>query len=72
MVQEGAADADPETMPLGSGMLMHEGDPQIVDAGIAAMPPAVRPVIRELAAEAFAAHSLRVHGTATPARSTEL
>jgi len=72
IVEKEAADADPATLPLGFGMLMYEGDPEVVDAAIATMPDQVRPVIRKLAAQAFAEHSRLVHGTATPPRSTEL
>jgi hemerythrin-like domain-containing protein len=72
MVQAGASDVDPETLPLAFGMAMYEGDPEIVDGAIANMPPEARQVIRTLAVDAFAAHSERIHGTATPPRSTEL
>jgi hypothetical protein len=72
MVQAGSSDVDPESLPLAFGMALYEGDPEIVDAAIANMPPEARQVIRELAVDAFAAHSERVHGTATPPRSTEL
>ena len=72
IVEKEAADVDPASLPLGFGMLMYEGDPEVVDAAIATMPEQVRPVIRELAAQAFAEHSRLVHGTATPPRSTEL
>ena len=72
MVAKGAADADPEQLPLGFGMLMYECDPEIIDRAIASMPADARPVMRQLAAQAFADHSLRVHGTTTPPRSTEL
>jgi len=72
IVEKEAADVDPASIPLGFGMLMYEGDPEVVDAAIATMPEQVRPVIRELAARAFAEHSRLVHGTATPPRSTEL
>jgi hemerythrin-like domain-containing protein len=72
MVAKGAADADPEEWLLGFGMLMYEGDPGIIDRAIANMPADTRPVIRQLAPQAFADHSMRVHGTATPPRSTEL
>ena len=68
IVEKEAADVDPATVVLGFGMLMYEGDPEVVDAAIATMPEQVRPVIREVAAQAFAEHSLRVHGTATPPR----
>jgi hemerythrin-like domain-containing protein len=72
MVQAGAGEADPEAMPLMLGMVMYEGDPEIIDAIIGNMPPEVRPVIGQLAADAFAAHSERIHGTPTPPRSTEI
>jgi hemerythrin-like domain-containing protein len=72
MVQQGAADADPAGLTLGFGMLMYEGDPEVIDHAIANMPPAARPVIKQLARQAFADHSRLVHGTATPPRSTEL
>jgi hemerythrin-like domain-containing protein len=72
MVQKGSADADPASLPLGFGMMMYEGDPEIVERALAAMPGNVRPVVAELAAQAFAEHSLAVHGTSTPPRSTEL
>lgn len=72
IVRMGAANADPDGLPLGFGMLMYEGDPEIIERAIAGMAAEARPVIRELAAQAFAEHSQRIHGTATPPRSTEL
>jgi hemerythrin-like domain-containing protein len=72
IVEKEAADVDPASLPLSFGMLMYEGDPEVVDAAIATMPEPVRPVIRALAARAFAEHSLLIHKTATPPRSTEL
>ena len=53
-------------------MLMYEGDPDSIDQAIASMPADTRPVIRQLAAQTFVAHSLLVHRSATPPRSTEL
>ena len=64
--------ADPAQSPLTIGLLMYEGDPHSIDRFIAAMAADARPVIRQLAAKTFADHSQRVHGTATPARSTAL
>ena len=64
--------ADPTQFPLTFGLLMYEGDPHSVDQAIASMPVDARPVIRQLAAKTFADHSQRVHGTATPPRSTDL
>ena len=50
LVQKGAADADPAQLPLLFGMLMYEGDPEIIERALAAMPADVRPVIATLAA----------------------
>ena len=72
MVQKGSADADPTQLPLGFGMLMYEGDPEVIDRALAAMPTDSRPVITAMASQAFAEHSRAVHGTPTPPRSTEL
>jgi hemerythrin-like domain-containing protein len=67
-----SAAVDPDHLPLMLGMLMYEGDPESVEQVIATMSADTGAVIRELAAPTFAAHSQRVHGTATPPRSTEL
>lgn len=72
MVQKGAADAAPAELPLAFGMLMYEGDPEIIERALGAMPSDVRPVLAELAPQTFAEHSRAVHGTPTPPRSTEL
>ena len=72
LVQKGSADADPAQLPLLFGMLMYEGDPEIIERALAAMPADARPVIAALAAQTFAEHSRAVHGTPTPPRSTEL
>jgi iron-sulfur cluster repair protein YtfE (RIC family) len=67
-----SAAVDPDHLPLMLGMLMYEGDPESVEQVIAAMSADAGHVVRPLAAPTFAAHSQRVHGTATPPRSTEL
>jgi Hemerythrin HHE cation binding domain len=64
--------ADPAQFPLTIGLLLYEGDPHSIDQFIASMPAHARPGIRQLAAKTFAHHSQRVHGTATPPRSTDL
>ncbi|MEV4754529.1 hemerythrin domain-containing protein [Micromonospora sp. NPDC049559] len=69
MVNEGAAAASPETLPLMFGMVTYEGDPEVIQEIVSHMPADVRPVIEDLAARAFASYSERVHGTATPPRS---
>jgi hypothetical protein len=72
IVREGVAGADPEAMPLAFGMLMYEGDPEVVEISLAKMPPETRAAVRRLGPQAYAAHAERIHGTATPPRSTEL
>jgi hemerythrin-like domain-containing protein len=64
--------ADPAQFALIVGLLIYEGDPHSIDQYVAAMPADARPGIRQLAAKTFADHSQRVHGTATPPRSTDL
>jgi hemerythrin-like domain-containing protein len=73
MIQASAAEhLAPADMPLMFGMTMYEGDPEIVAAAICNMPDEIGPIIRRTAAQAFATHAEKVHGTATPPRSTEL
>jgi hemerythrin-like domain-containing protein len=66
MIADGAGDADPAQIPLIFGMMAYEADPAVVRDIIAQMPPEVSGVIGDLAARAYAAHALRVHGTETP------
>ena len=72
LIQAAAVDLVPVDMPLEFGMIMYEGDPEIVDVAVSNMPEELRPVIRQTAAQAFAEHARRVHGTATPLRSSEI
>ena len=47
LVQKGSADADPAELPLLFGMLMYEGDPEIIERALAAMPAAPAPSSRQ-------------------------
>jgi hypothetical protein len=71
-VRKGAAGADPGAVPLWFGMMMYEGDPEVVETALAGLPPAIRPVVRGGAPHAYAEHARAVHGTATPPRSSDL
>jgi hemerythrin-like domain-containing protein len=71
-LQAEVGEMDPETLTLGFGMGMYEGDPDIVAAVISTMPAEIRPVIQAVAAQAYAAHAELIYGTPTPPRSTEL
>jgi hypothetical protein len=72
MVADGAAGFPLEQMALLTGLMMYEGDPDVIRGVIAKMPPEVRPVIADQAAAAFAEYSANVHGTPTPAKGSEL
>jgi hypothetical protein len=72
MVAASAVGIEPEQMPLLFGMMMYEGDPEVIREAIDHMPPEVRPVMAELAAGAFARHAELVHGTPAPATSDEI
>ena len=72
MVAASAAGIEPEQMPLLFGMMMYEGDPEVIREAIGHMPAEIRPVMAELAAGAFARHAELVHGTPAPARGGEL
>jgi hemerythrin-like domain-containing protein len=68
MVREGAAETPRENVPLIFGMVMYEGDPEVIRQILSQMPPEMRLAMKEQASRAFASHSERVHGTATPPR----
>lgn len=72
MVAVGAEGIEPEQMPLLFGMMMYEGDPEVIRGAIDHMPAEIRPVMAELAAGAFARHAELVYGTPEPAKSGEL
>lgn len=59
---------DPALVPVAIGMLMYEGDPQVVDMDMSRMPPDVRETMKSVARQAYEAHCHRVHG-ALPART---
>jgi hemerythrin-like domain-containing protein len=63
-------EVDPALHPVGLGMLMYEGDPEVVELDMARMPPEVRELMKKTAPQAYEAHSLRVHG-ALPWRSVD-
>jgi hypothetical protein len=71
-VSQGVGDVPPEVLVLGFGMVMYEGDEDLISATIANMPAEVRPVMREMASKAFAEQALALYGTTTPPRSTAL
>jgi hypothetical protein len=72
MVRAGAAAGDPTTLPLAFGMLMYEGDFEVVERALDNLPADLPSAVRSLAADSFSHYAQRVYGTSTPLRSTEL
>ncbi|MFI7615611.1 hemerythrin domain-containing protein [Nonomuraea terrae] len=70
LTEEGSADTPPDQLPTIFGMLMYEGEPQAIDRIVSEMPPEIQPVIKDLAAKAYAAYAAELYGTATPPRVT--
>lgn len=70
VAQGQAAGIPPDKLPLVLGMVMYETAPEIVDMIVAELPAEIRPIIRDLATGAYAAHALRLYGTVAPARGT--
>jgi hypothetical protein len=68
MVAEGGAGIAPELLPVMFGMLMYEGDPEVVQLAVDNMPPDIGAVIKDLASQAYADYAKNVYGTATPPR----
>jgi len=56
-------------LPLLFGMGMYEGDPEVVKGILAGIPLVPRLLLPAVAPRQFAAHSRRIHGTATPPRA---
>ena len=48
------------------GMLAYDGDPEVVEHLLGAVPAPLRRTVLRLGRRAYAKHALRVHGTATP------
>jgi hemerythrin-like domain-containing protein len=69
LAQEGQADTPPDKLPTIFGMFMYEGDPAVIGEIVAQMPAEVRPVIKDLATQAYAAYAEELYGTATPPRT---
>jgi type IV secretory pathway VirJ component len=58
-------------LPLTVGLAMYESDPAVVKNALKEAPLSARILVPLIGPRAFAVHSKRVHGTATPPRSTD-
>lgn len=72
MVCAGTAAVDPAMLPLAFGMLMYEGDFDVVEHALGNFPAAARPELCSRATDAYSRHASRVYGTPSPPRSTEI
>ena len=70
LAQEGAAHVAPDKLPTALGMVLYEAAPAVIDMIVAEMPTEVQPVIKDLAATAYAAYTKELYGTAAPPRVT--
>lgn len=66
--ESGLQETPKKQLPLTFGMVMYEGDPEVVRGVLAAAPPPVRVLMPILGRRAYARHAKRVYGTATPPR----
>lgn len=57
-----------ENAPLVLGMMMYEGDPDVIGGVLATLAGKEAGALKVVAAQAFAQHALKVYGTATPPR----
>jgi hemerythrin-like domain-containing protein len=69
---EAAAKGLHEDMAVVLGMIIYEGDPDVIQSLLTKLAGPDAPVLRAAATQAFATHAQSVYGTATPARSTLL
>ena len=72
MIEELVAEIPQEDIPLIFGMMMYEGDPDVVQTALLHMPPEIRSVMQKRASQAFASHAEQVYGTATPPRLDQM
>jgi hemerythrin-like domain-containing protein len=59
-------------MLLGLGMMLYEGDPDVVAIELRTAPAPLRRLLPALGRRAFRRYARRIHGTATPPKGTEL
>jgi hemerythrin-like domain-containing protein len=69
MAGDTGAGIPPEKIPLMFGMSQYEGDPEVVENTLSSLPAAARAMMEDQGPKDFAAHSMAIHGTATPPRS---
>ncbi|RKN27326.1 hemerythrin domain-containing protein [Micromonospora musae] len=66
--EHGMASTPKKDVPLAVGMVLYEGDREVVNEVLAEAPLPIRLLMPIIGRRRYAAHARRVHGTATPPR----
>src|SRR5262249_11177222 len=70
MASESGREILQEYIPLVFGMIRYEANRDIIQKTLSELPPEVRSVLQARGPQEIASHSERVHGPATPPRSS--
>ncbi|MFD3452057.1 hypothetical protein ACFWVC_07725 [Streptomyces sp. NPDC058691] len=66
--EHGIAKSPKKDLPLSFGMMMYEGDPEVIKEVLGHAPLVPRLIMPILAPRLYASHAKRVYGTPTPPR----
>jgi hemerythrin-like domain-containing protein len=70
--EQGMSSIPKRKMLLGFGMMLYEGDPEVIGIEIGKLPAPVRRLLPPLGRRAFRRYARRLHGTPTPPRGVGL
>ncbi|TCM38621.1 hemerythrin domain-containing protein [Kribbella sp. VKM Ac-2568] len=70
--EQGMSSIPKRKMVLGFGMMLYEGDPEVIDLELRKLPAPVRRLLPPLGRRAFRRYARRMHGTTTPPRGVGL
>ncbi|MFC5264351.1 hemerythrin domain-containing protein [Kribbella qitaiheensis] len=70
--EQGMSSIPKRKMVLGFGMMLYEGDPEVIGLELRKLPAPVRRLLPPLGRRAFRRYARRMHGTATPPRGVGL
>lgn len=70
--EQGMESIPKKQMLLGFGMMLYEGDPEVIGIELRSVPAPVRAILPVLGRRAFRRYARRIHGTPTPPRGRDL
>ena len=70
--EQGMSSIPKRKLVLGFGMMLYEGDPEVIGLELRKLPAPVRRLLPPLGRRAFRRYARRMHGTATPPRGVGL